>query len=116
RSPMAACTTAAASPDSQNAWIDTRGTGSIWAIGVVDWECARGASSRSRDRMGSASDAADGGNRRLPISPRVSALADLLDGAQPHGLVRRRRGATLHEIARVGDLRGKGRLGGATEI
>ena len=31
--------------DSQNAWIDTRGTGSIWAIGVVDCECARAFSS-----------------------------------------------------------------------
>ena len=51
RSPIAAWMTAAASGDSQNAWIDTLGTGSIWAIGVVDWVFARAPSSSNCVRM-----------------------------------------------------------------
>src|SRR5277367_5059177 len=118
RSDIAAVTMAAISGDSQNAWIDTRGTGSI---------CPTGRSAGATPSIpvlaycaliGSLPNLRADRNQHgiLPVRARILASADGLDRSGAHSDIRWPEGARLDEIARVVDLSRDRRLGGAAEV
>src|SRR5580698_7557498 len=125
RSDIAAATMAAMSGDSQNAWMETRGTGSICAIGrstdaspsnALLLLCAFMDSLPRRPDLLADRDHIHVGLTLAPHRARILAVADVLDGSRAHRDVGRPERVRLDEITGIVDLGRDHRLGGAAEV
>ncbi len=111
RSDIAAVTMAAISGDSQNAWIDTRGTGSICPTGRSIGATpsipllAYCALMITQFPLVGRPPPIGVSTAFCPVGARIFAVADGLDGSGAHADIGWPKRARLDEIARVVDLR-----------
>ena len=115
RSAIAVWTIAAISGVSQNAWIDTRGTGSICGMAPGRGDGSLGSTACAR-MVSSPADLADRRNLGLPVGARILCRCARRRSRCSRISTSRGRWRGSREIARIGDLRRERLLGGAAEI